>query len=669
MSHKLNEQFLLPRPPRPAAKLTDWVLKNGDEVVSTIKSLFREQNGHLCNEQVTLSLLEDSAFKVELCVALRRYNDDVVVKRWDKISKDHPEMVKEFFPKGFEDFLEAARCDYMDIEVQKSHTQLVVLRLREEIGPDILKSEDPVDLWVFEEAPSLESPRHMPRVTRRLQRSVITPEMIRSSQTMSNVPFAWNKYSEKILEAVTNSPLVEEDKWKSWFKRASSELAAVRSWNQFFVVWCRWEWRMRAMVTTKDRLNPQGNKISQSLFRFAEAVEVRDEDLPSVYYVLTKYGISDDNYLEIIKSGITCKGDIKRYSHAVALLEIKETGKSSHLWGLDQVASLMRLTCAYMGDARGFRHVGLHLKGMPWDGIVTPDVWAPVSRDTISGDPDVSPFYDPSNPVDLKLARAIAKLVGTRHGFGARELTAAYGLLGLDRDRDESRIELYEKLDDVLSHIEWPKLYEHIVDQNWVPEEHLALAKSKCELVIGSIDKHYPWLAENTKMVKNLMRNRWYHGKDARPKPYPLPHIEGPFGFVLDPQPWRRSKTKVDRIKSSFKGVSIEGQMYRTKYDPLPDLGTMWIHFVESIETLKTNLSFTAEVSPRFLSIFDNYLTDAQGLKHLPEHHTRAFKETMQHFESAGWPLEMFAGEMGMVLPTRNVSSSDVNLNSCFLSA
>jgi hypothetical protein len=415
-------------------------------------------------------------------------------------------------------------------------------------------------------------------------------------------------------------------------------------------------------------LQSQGNKLARALFRLAIPVEIEDEAWPSLYYSLGKRGVTEDNYLSIIEQGISCKGDIETFAAAQDLLEMKETGKSSALWGLDQVASLMRLIAAYFGDVRAYRDVGMDRIGLPWEGTPMVDVWHLICKDILLRDEDVSQYYD-MDAATMKMARTIAKLIGTRHGFGAGPQTAAYGLLGLDRERDESRIDTYEGLDQILDKIEWPELYRHLADDDWTPDEHMALAKSKAELVIESIDSHYSWLSEDMGFIKNLMRNRVYHGKDLRDKPYPLPKIVGPYGFEMDPQCWRRSKHKVDRIKTSLNGQSIEGTMYRTSYDPLPDLGTMFIHFVESIETLKTNLTFTDEVSKNFVSIFDNYLTDANGLRHLPEHHTRAFIGTMEHFEKAGYPLEVWANSMDVPFLTRTITSRDINPMSCFLDA
>ena len=264
---------------------------------------------------------------------------------------------------------------------------------------------------------------------------------------------------------------------------------------------------MRAMCTTKDRFNLQGNKLARALFRLAIPVEIEDEAWPSLYYSLGKRGVTEDNYLSIIEQGISCKGDIETFAAAQDLLEMKETGKSSALWGLDQVASLMRLIAAYFGDVRAYRDVGMDRIGLPWEGTPMVDVWHLICKDILLRDEDVSQYYD-MDAATMKMARTIAKLIGTRHGFGAGPQTAAYGLLGLDRERDESRIDTYEGLDQILDKIEWPELYRHLADDDWTPDEHMALAKSKAELVIESIDSHYSWLSEDMGFIKNLMRNR-----------------------------------------------------------------------------------------------------------------------------------------------------------------
>jgi len=665
---KPTEQYLLPGPPKPAPKLAKWVVQNLPEVVDTIHSLYREDSMPKVNEQVTLSLLEDRNFKVQLCLILKNYNEKVIPKKWAHISKKYSEACRDFFPGGFEDYLQASMCDWKLREVRKSHTQKVILRLKEIHEPVWIKEDIPViKTWVFPDPPDLSSEQFVPRITRRLQKKVITSEMKKASQVMSNVAFGWNNYSQALLDRFKSSPLAQEDKWVDWLNHAAHELATVKNWKQFFIAWYKWEWRMRAMAVTKDRLNPQGNVLSRSLFRLAEPVEVDDESWPSLLYSLKKRGVTKDNYRDILKEmQISSKGDVETYAAALDLLEMEETGKSSALWGMDQRASLMRLIVIYLGILEGYRDVGLHLEGTPFDGVVLPDVWQQVIIDTILRDPDLK-HLDIHNPDDLKAIRPPVKTVGTMHGFGAAANTAAYGLLGLDPIRDGLCITSLEGLDAVDERLEWCKVYQHIVDENWTPVEHVEHAKEKAKLIISSIGRRYSWLNKSTSTLRNLMNNRAYIGKELREKPLPLPVITGPFGFTLDPQPWRRSKHKVETIKSSLNGRSIEGRMMRTTYNPTPDLGTMYIHFMESLETLRTTLSFSEEVSPNIITIFDNYLTDCNGMRHLPEHHTRACIQNVEHFEANGWPLELWAEAMGTSIPARRIGSKDINPKSCFL--
>jgi hypothetical protein len=671
--NKKTEWQLKPRGPKPAAKLVTWIRSHLPQVTDIIRSLYIEDSMHKVNEQLDLAATEMVAIKLQLVKLLKAYNEKAIPTRWQQVNKDYPELCAEYWPKGYEEYFEAFKCDFLSHDVQKSHTENAILRLKTELEEEFIKSDvKKIKLWVFPEAPDLTDPRFKPRVTRRIQADNLPKEMVQFQQNQTNTRFGWSKYPQMILDKFKLSSLAKEDKWQSWLNTAAAELKAVQSMAAFFIVFNKWEWRTRALETVKGRLGIQGNKLSLALFWLFDAVELTDDNWPVVLYILRKgHGVTPDNYREILDSPnpVDTYG-INTLHGAVKYLELVETGKTSALWGLDQRASLMRLIALIMGDLSAWTDVGLDQEGVPWEGAEPRDVWECICTDMINTDADLN-RYDSNDPKHMALARGPVKDVGTPRGFSAGKKTAAFSLLNLLRERDEPRMSEEDDILGLSSRIVWPEIYEHVVNPEWTNHQHLEMAAEKADIIISAINRNYPWLHENNKFLKDLMRNRVYHGEEIRDKPLcKLPRMETPWGFKLISLPWRRSAIKTNRITTTVNGFSAEATVYASKYDPCPNYPTQLVHCTESIETCRTGLTFHEETNGApLVTIMDNYLSDGNNIRFLPHHHTRSVIWWMKHYEENGWPMEIFAQEMGIPTPGRRIHSKDINPKSCFLSA
>jgi hypothetical protein len=556
-------------------------------------------------------------------------------------------------------------------ETNMLHTQLGLFRAWTILTQHFTKRRDddnrqpsftPRENMILTETPDFEDWRFKPWITRRVGQEV-SPEISSFMKQHSSQPLVIDVYAEEMMDRFMSSKMSVTKPWSEIMERfLELYFQPAFEADEYYILSNTGCYRQRTLENTRSTGGMQGTKIAKAVMRSAEAREVLDM-APLLWLLKESFGVTPSNWEDILKdSNSVDNHGIMAVNAALWLKEIEETGKSRSLPGLDEIASLLFLSAMASGSRSGAAATNFFSKGLPCDGKVLKDPWLPVVYQWSTKEFHVFGL-NPQCSKDRAVLRKAVKLAGTPWGFSAQAKTISYSLCGLDRTKDEEKLEDWEKLLGVSERISHPEAFLPHINEDWSVDETLKWYKQRATKLVSALNLKLPWMRDWNQECGNLV-------ECANKQGIPLPVFTTPDGHETHVKNWRVIRHRPRHLELKIDGKTVETYTARYEYNSKPNITTAGAHTDEGYIARQTcRYSWDANPQYQVHQVFDALYTHPDNLRNIMRFTTKSIKDLMRYRESVGWPIDNFALELGLPPRMREFSSTQVSDEACFVSA
>ena len=430
-----------------------------------------------------------------------------------------------------------------------------------------------------------------------------SPQYVRRDvmQLRTNVPLAFNDYTDMGLKWYGESEYCRNNEQRTdKYNRLISEYANARSWGVYYEPHRTQDYRGRIQIDTGELRGKQGDKLMKLITHSAIA-KPTDLNDPQVFrvieYVLRKgYGFDISEYDKVhdrvVKDKVNPVDEwgVPFTEAYLMVRQIKETGSSTALAGVDMIGSVVMLVTLLYGNKSFAQKMNLFKGGLPWEVKRQIDIWcsAVVAYRRACTHLRGSGVHDADfegSSLYHAIRSGIVKGPGTGFSFGAGGDTMGYMLAGLTKGRDDERLATGDSddLKAVTKRLSWSPLFEQdprfpVTGSTQQKVDYLISHAKK--VVRPIFKKHLRHVDIVTTLIRTAVKNRvMLNDETYREVPLcAIPSFEFPDGFVIHPMPIRRSHFNTHPVESSGEKVYVSDKWYDTK----PELMTCGIHGLEA---------------------------------------------------------------------------------------
>jgi len=195
---------------------------------------------------------------------------------------------------------------------------------------------------------------HRPAVSNSANNAQEMPDIMKNAlQTLADTPLVLNEEMRK---------LVQRTRMNAWTPEERAVIKGLLEWEGPIYSEAFCDWRGRAYNQSGTFGSYTQSKINRAMLDAPEATDIKHGSR-EYRYMLTitesEYGVNDKNWGQILNKPITEPSDLNRYRAALAIKEVKTTGKTAYMMEQDASCSGAQFVAMLMGDTKMAKYTNL----------------------------------------------------------------------------------------------------------------------------------------------------------------------------------------------------------------------------------------------------------------------------------------------------------------------
>lgn len=195
---------------------------------------------------------------------------------------------------------------------------------------------------------------HRPAVSNANNNAQEMPDIMKNAlQTLADTPLVLNEEMRK---------LVQRTRMNGWTPEERAVIKGLLEWEGPIYSEAFCDWRGRAYNQSGTFGSYTQSKINRAMLDAPEATPVKYGSREYKYMITItecEYGVNDKNWRQILNKPITEPSDLNRARAALAIKEVKETGKTAYMMEQDASCSGAQFVALLMGDTKMAKYTNL----------------------------------------------------------------------------------------------------------------------------------------------------------------------------------------------------------------------------------------------------------------------------------------------------------------------